>query len=51
MMKTFDPGRNPDHWVKFSALLDIWQDEEEPDRDDLRAFGNAQHAYWLRCID
>jgi len=37
-MKTFDPGQVPDQWVKFSALLDIWQDEEEP--DDLRTFGS-----------
>jgi len=36
-MRVFDPGQVPDHWVKYSALLDIWQDEEEP--GDLKDFG------------
>jgi len=37
-MRVFDPGQVPDHWVAYSALLDIWQDEEEP--DGRRAFGS-----------
>jgi ribonuclease BN (tRNA processing enzyme) len=36
-MRVFDPGQEPNQWVQYSALLDIWQDEEEP--DDLRTFG------------
>jgi len=38
-MRVFDPGQVPDQWVTYSALLDIWQDEEEP--DDLRTFDRS----------
>jgi len=38
-MKVFDPGQEPNQWVTYSALLDIWQDEEEP--DDLYSHGTA----------
>jgi len=42
-MTPTDQGRVADEWVKYSALLDIWQDEEEP--ADLLAFGAKLGLY------